>query len=72
MDEVGIHLGYPSARGQGVATAALNWLCARFKERVPLFAEIHENNDASSRLFERCGFGRTGREDGWLQYAYDP
>jgi RimJ/RimL family protein N-acetyltransferase len=72
MDEVGIYLGDHSARGQGVATAALNWLCARFNERAPLFAEIHENNEASNRLFERCGFRRTGRENGWLQYAYDP
>lgn len=70
-DEVGIYLGDVSARGNGVASEALNWLCDRFKERSPLFAEIHEENDASKRLFRRCGFRQTAKDDDWETYIYE-
>lgn len=70
-NEVGVLLGDFSARGQGVATTALNWLCGRFSERAPLRAEIQEENHASKRLFERCGFEKASQEGNWIQYVYD-
>ena len=71
-NEVGIFLGDFSAHGQGVATAALEWLCHRFADRAPLFAEIHDENEASKRLFKQCGFYRCGRDGEWIQYTYGP
>jgi RimJ/RimL family protein N-acetyltransferase len=71
-DEVGIFLGDFSAQGHGVATATLQWVCKRFSSRTPLFAEIHETNDASKQLFERCGFQQQHNDGKWLQYSYDP
>jgi len=68
---VGVYIGEVSARGQGVATAALNWLCNRFAEQVPLFAEVHQENDASKRLFEQCGFRKNERDGKWIQYKYE-
>lgn len=68
---VGVYLGDVSARGRGVATAALEWLCERFEDRAPLYAEVHEENDASRRLFERCGFERHDRDGEWLRYVYE-
>jgi len=70
-NKVGIFLGDFSARGQGVATATLNWLCDRFNERVPMTAEIHNENTKSQKLFERCGFERKHSDNAWLQYTYD-
>lgn len=70
-DEVGVLLGDFSARGQGVATASLNWLRERFRERTPLSAEIHEENQSSKQLFERCGFEKSGRDGNWIRYVYD-
>ncbi|MGQ3330756.1 GNAT family N-acetyltransferase [Halorubrum sp. FL23] len=70
-DEIGIYLGDFSAHGHGVATTALKWACARFSDRTPLLAEIHEKNEASQRLFERCGFKKTSENDSWLKYSYD-
>lgn len=71
-NEVGILLGDFSARGQGIATATLNWLCDRFAERGPLIAEINKENTQSIELFERCGFEQDGCDDGWLRYIYEP
>lgn len=71
QDEVGIYIGEFSARGTGTATKALKWLCDRFAERVPLFAEIHKNNDVSKRLFHRCGFQQKNSDGEWLIYIYD-
>jgi RimJ/RimL family protein N-acetyltransferase len=70
-DEVSIYLGDASARGSGVATASLEWLCSRFDDRTPLHAEIHAENEPSQRLFERAGFEEVEREGGWLVYRYD-
>jgi RimJ/RimL family protein N-acetyltransferase len=70
-DAVGIYLGDFSARGHGVATAALGWLCDRFHDREPLLAEIHRENESSLRLFERCGFRQRGRDEEWFKYAYE-
>ncbi len=69
-DEVSIYLGDFSAYGCGVATASLGWLCDRLEQRAPLKAEIHDENDASKRLFERCGFQKDDRDGAWLQYLY--
>jgi RimJ/RimL family protein N-acetyltransferase len=69
-DEVGIYLGDVSARGRGVATWALRWVCDRFDTREPLWAEIHRENERSRALFERCGFERVGSKCEWLEYVY--
>lgn len=70
-DMVGIYLGDFSAHGQGIATESLCWLCNRFEERVPLFAEIHEDNTASKNLFRRCGFQKTNKNKEWIEYVYN-
>lgn len=69
-DHVSIYLGDVSVRGEGVASAALRWLCSRFGDARPLRAEIHESNEDSIALFERCGFEAVGREGGWLEYKF--
>ncbi|MEY7849454.1 GNAT family N-acetyltransferase [Natrarchaeobius sp. A-rgal3] len=69
-EEVSVYLGDFSAHGYGVATATLEWLCDRFVKRTPFIAEIHEENNPSIRLFERCGFERTHRNGDWLYYEY--
>lgn len=71
-DAVSVYLGDVSARGRGVATNAVRWLCDRFADRAPLRADVHLDNNASERLFERCGFEREGRTDGWVRYVYEP
>lgn len=70
-NEVGVLLGDYSARGHGVATAALHWLCQRFTDRRPLYAEIHDENSPSKRLFVGCGFEKSGRDGDWIRYVYD-
>jgi len=70
-DEIGIYLGDFSAHGEGVATAALEWICKRFETRSPLIAEIHEDNTPSKRLFEGCGFQQRGRDGEWISYSYE-
>jgi len=70
-DEVGVFLGDFSARGNGVATRAVEWLCQRFVDRTPLFAEVEAKNEPSRRLFGRCGFERQRESKGWIQYRYD-
>jgi len=69
-DAVSIYLGDFSAHGDGVASATLRWLCDRFADRTPLYAEINETNDSSKRLFEQCGFRQQSRDGEWLQYIY--
>jgi len=71
-DEISIYVGDFSARGDGVATAALGWICDRFENRLPLIAKIHDENDPSKRLFEGCGFQQRGRDGEWREYSYDP
>ena len=67
---VGIYLGDLSAREQGIATEALDWLCDRFKHRGRLYADIHVENTASKRLFKKCGFKKQSREGKWITYVY--
>jgi RimJ/RimL family protein N-acetyltransferase len=71
-EEISIYLGDFSAHGEGVATAALTWICERFAHRSPLIAEIHEENEASERLFEGCGFEQRDRDAEWIEYRYEP
>lgn len=71
-EEVSIYLGDFSAHGQGVATAALGWLCDRFENRAPLVAEVHKANEPSKQLFEGCGFQQQGRDEDWVRYVYEP
>lgn len=70
-EKVSIYLGDFAVHGQGVATAALRWLCNRFENRTPLIAEVHEANEPSKQLFKGCGFQQQGRDDGWLRYTYE-
>lgn len=67
-EKISIYLGDFSAHGEGVATAALTWIRERFAHRSPLIAEIHEENRASERLFEGCGFEQRGRDGEWIEY----
>lgn len=71
MAKISIYLGDFSARGQGVATAALKWLCKRFEDRTPLVAEVHESNEPSKQLFEGCGFQQQEHDGEWLRYSYE-
>jgi len=61
-----------SAHGCGVAPAAVDWLCDRLEQRAPLKTEIHDENHASKRLFERCGFQKRDCDRAWVRYLYQP
>lgn len=58
----------PAVRGQGLAQACL--LAALFQAQQLGFktvrAEIHEENAASLRLFDRCGFEPEGRDGAFV------
>jgi len=69
-NSISIYIGDFSARGQGVAKATLGWMCERFADRTPLFAEIHDENIPSKQLFENCGFEQCGQRNEWKQYEY--
>ncbi|RMB18215.1 GNAT family N-acetyltransferase [Haloplanus aerogenes] len=69
-DFVSIYIAELTLWGEGLATRLLDWLTTRFHSMRDLQAEIHANNERSQRLFERCGFERTNREDDWYVYAY--
>jgi RimJ/RimL family protein N-acetyltransferase len=71
-ENISIYLGDFAAHGQGVATAALRWVCERFEHRSPLIAEIHKENIPSKRLFEGCGFQQCERDGEWIKYSYEP
>lgn len=70
-DNVGVYVGDFEARGMGVATKSIDWLCSRFENREPLTAEICEENNASKRLFQRCGFQQVDKDGDWLIYSYE-
>ncbi|MEM8961360.1 MAG: GNAT family N-acetyltransferase [Acidobacteriota bacterium] len=61
--EIGYWLGEP-VWGRGIATAAVtafaNWAFEAFELRR-LYACVLENNPASCRVLEKCGFEREGR-----------
>ena len=49
----------PEAQGQGIATQALNWLIETVFENEPevkeVFTEPNDDNQASQKLYARCG-----------------
>ena len=71
-NQVGLYVGEVTAQKNGIATIALNWLCNRFSEKAPLYAEIHMDNEPSKHLFEKVGFRQRKEDGGWIKYIYDP
>jgi RimJ/RimL family protein N-acetyltransferase len=68
--EITIYIADFSAQGEGVATAAINWLKKRFNNRTPLIAEVDAKNESSQHLFQKCGFRETNRSNGWIIFVY--
>lgn len=68
--EVGIYVGELELWGSGVATVALERAIERVDDER-LMADIHHENDASRRLFERCGFELAETEGDWERYTYE-
>ena len=66
-DLVSIYIGEVSLWGNGVAKSALKALNDRLDRR--LIAEVHQDNIASQRLFEDCGFNKISDGE-WIQYEY--
>lgn len=66
-NRVSIYIGETTLWESGVASAALKLLCEQ-SNRPVLYAEIHEENTRSQRLFEGQGFLKTGTDGEWLQY----
>lgn len=66
--DVGIYIGEKHLWGKGIASEALEKaLQGRYGE---FSAEIHVDNTASQKLFEKQGFERVGKEGEWIQYQY--
>lgn len=66
--EIGILIN-KDFRNKNYATSAIKVLCAYSKEHLQmhqLYAEILTENEASIRLFEKCGFRRTGVKKDWI------
>lgn len=66
--EIGILID-KNFRRKGYATAAILGLCEYCKQHLQmhqLCAEILTENEASLRLFEKCGFSHTGTKKDWL------
>lgn len=56
-------------RNRKYATSAITALCTYAKDDLQmhqLFAEILTENTASQRVFEKCGFQRTGVKKDWI------
>lgn len=66
-DEVSVYVGEVTLWGEGVARDALELLWERVDSDV-LYAEIHEDNEGSQRLFETCSYERIGSEGAWIKY----
>lgn len=58
-------------RGKGLAATILDEACALMSE-YRLKASIRAYNDASRRVFERCGFRKTGGDDSFVYYRKEP
>ncbi len=59
-----------SERGKGMGTKALDLLCSYASEVLgmhQLAAQIACDNEASRRLFDRCGFKPCGMLRSWLR-----
>jgi hypothetical protein len=73
-----VEVGYsvvPEERGRGYATEVVQALTARAlaaPDVQRVVAEVHEENAASLKVMERCGFYRlgTGREPGHHRYQH--
>jgi len=63
-DTVSLNLA-PERRGQGLGRRILEVLCAT--STGPLQAEVREDNTASLRIFQACGFRETGRDGAFVQ-----
>ncbi len=70
-----VEIGYsvvPSARGRGIATAAVTALCKIALERVEVHqvtAMVKPSNLASQRVLARCGFSVEQQREGMLFYV---
>lgn len=64
---VSIYVGETALWGEGIATAVLDEITRRYER---LSAVIHHENEASQRLFERCGFEPEGGDE-WIMYLYE-
>lgn len=55
----------PAARGAGIGAKLIDAAAAwgRADGAKELRLQVTENNDAAARLYERCGFERTGRTE---------
>lgn len=75
LDESGfvsIYIGEIPLWGQGIASRMLNWVTQRHYPDRSLQAEIHEKNNRSKRLFEKCDFVQSDRDGDWVIYQYNP
>jgi RimJ/RimL family protein N-acetyltransferase len=54
----------PARWGRGLASAAVQVLCAREKQR-PLFARAAAHNPGSNKVLERNGFVKVGEDTAW-------
>lgn len=64
---VGVYVGETDLWGEGIGSAAVNWIC-QHHPREEFYAEIHEENTESRYLFEDCGFVEEDPSDEWLLY----
>lgn len=64
---VGVFIGEVDLWGEGIGSAAVEWICQRHS-REEFYAEIHETNTQSRRLFEDCGFVDYDQSDEWMLY----
>lgn len=60
---IGYWLGKPFW-GQGIATEAVQQFLTQVEER-PLYARVAQDNIASIRVLEKCGFKRCGEDKGY-------
>lgn len=57
----------PHVRGKGIGQALLRFMQA---DGLELRAMIHRDNLASHRLFQSCGFNKTGEQDNYDLYEW--
>lgn len=65
-EDLPIVIGVPSCRGKGIGSRVIGALLSRAKTLgfpAVFVREIYDWNPASARLFERCGFEKTGRTE---------
>ena len=67
---VGVCIGEVDLWGEGIGSAAVEWLCDTH-DRDAFFAEIHSDNEASQCLFQSCGFTRHEEDEEWITYRIE-